>query len=182
MKDRLEDFVKNHSEEFDLFEPSPEMWKGIEKKIEKPRRLNWKLYMSRAAAVAAIFLVSLIVTRNFFPSDRQIKIRKEAQVNIPELNEAEMYYSGIISAKLEEVKPYLANYPGIEDELNHDLSELDSIYASLKEDLKEDVANQEVLEAMIQNYRLRIDILEEMVSFLTEDDNERQLNDPEYEL
>ena len=60
----------------------------------------------------------------------------------------------------------LAEYPSLEDELETDLSELDSIYISLKSDLNDNVANHEVIEAMIENYRLRISILEDMLGFL----------------
>ena len=44
--------------------------------------------------------------------------------------------------------------------------ELDSVYISLKSDLKDNIANHEVIEAMIQNYRLRISILEESYNFV----------------
>jgi len=80
---------------------------------------------------------------------------------------------------LQEVKPYLTQYPSVEDELNTDLSELDSIYVSLKHDLKDNIANHEVIEAMIQNYRLRINILEDMLMFLQAEEMEENINNIE---
>jgi len=85
------------------------------------------------------------------------------EIMIPELQEAELYYSGLISEKLEEIKPILANCPGIEEELNVEMSGLDSLYTDLKTDLKDNIANQEVIEAIIENYRLRITILEDLL-------------------
>ena len=70
----------------------------------------------------------------------------------------------------------------LEDELKIDLSELDSIYSNLKEDLKDNIANQDVLEAMIDNYRLRISILEELVMYLDEETSDNDNNTSEYEL
>ncbi len=173
MKDRLEEFVKSHSSEFDLHEPNPELWKGIEKSIAPKRRRNWVYYLSRAAAIVFLIGATLVAQRVWMT--RGVGIKKkivEVEINIPELKEAEMYYTGIINAKLEEVKPMLSEYPTLEDELETDLSELDSIYKGLKNDLKDDIANQEVIEAMIQNYRLRISILEDMLHFLESQNQE----------
>jgi 3-hydroxyacyl-CoA dehydrogenase len=50
------------------------------------------------------------------------------------------------------------------------MSELDSLYSALKADLKDNVANQEVIEAIIENYRLRIAILEELLAELKPQD------------
>lgn len=176
MKNRLEEFVRGHRQDFDSYEPGEALWGKIEKKLDRGRKVKLRFYLSRAAAVAAIFALSFMA-QHYIISDRN------KMAEIPELKEAEMYYSGLIDAKLQEIKPMLAEYPDIEHEMESDLSELDSVYSSLKNDLKDNVANQEVIEAMIQNYRMRIDILEEMLHFLdkTNDENKND-NTPDYEL
>ena len=60
-----------------------------------------------------------------------------------------------------------------------ELVDLDQVYNDLKEDLKDNAANEEVIEAMIQNYRLKLDILEEMLVVLKQS-NESQ-NEKEHE-
>jgi 3-hydroxyacyl-CoA dehydrogenase len=47
------------------------------------------------------------------------------------------------------------------------MSELDSMYYDLKSDLKDNMANQEVIEAIIENYRLKITILEDILTEIT---------------
>jgi len=175
MKDRLEEFVRNHREEFDLFEPDDRLWEGIEKKIDsgKTRRLGYYFY--RAAGIAAIFLITLTAHRFFFGSQNQVP-------EIPELMEAEEYYSGLIDNKLKEAQPLLSEYPEIQNELDTDLSELDSVYKDLKEDLKDNVANQEVIEAMLDNYRMRVEILEEMLDYLESKNDDNTTNNSKYEL
>lgn len=177
MNDRLEDFVRDHRNDFDCIEPDVDLWQGIQNKMEGKRKHRIGFYASRVAAVAAIFIVSFIVQRFVFNEHNTTK-------NIPELVEAENYYTGLISAKLEEVKPMLTEFPEIKSELDSDLSELDKVYSSLREDLKDNVANQEVVEAMIENYRLRIDILEEMLHFLDRQNSDKNNhnNKQEYEL
>ncbi len=176
MKDRLEDFIRENRLEFDSIEPSEELWEGIENKLDKGRKISWNYLSGRVAVVAAIFIISFMAQR-FFMNSLDYN-------EIPEIVEAESYYSGLINTKLNEVKPMLVEFPEIEQELNADLSELDSVYTSLKDDLKDNIANQEVIEAMIENYRLRIEILEEMMHFLNKDDEKHtnKNNTSEYEL
>ena len=176
MKDRLEEFVRDQRLEFDSFEPRDDLWGEIEKELDKGRKRSIFFYTYRVAAVAAIFLLSITVQKFFFQ-------KGSGSIEIPELKEAESYYAGLIDAKLQEAKPLLVGYPEIEEVIDQDLSELDSIYNALKEDLKDNIANQEVISAMIENYRLRIEILEEMLGFLSEELEESDnINESEYEL
>jgi hypothetical protein len=82
---------------------------------------------------------------------------------IPGLHEAEAYYTNLVNQKLNELKPIMDNCPSLQEELNFDMSELDSVYSELKADLKDNMANQEVVEAIIENYRLKISILEDLL-------------------
>ena len=61
--------------------------------------------------------------------------------------------------------------PEIQKELVTDISQLDSICSEIKKDLKDNVANQEVVEALIQNYRIKIRLLEDMLTILKENEN-----------
>lgn len=175
MRDRLEEFVRNHREEFDILEPGDNLWEGVQTKMEQGKTMRLSYYLIRAAGIAAIFLITLTAHRFFFGTSDQVP-------EIPELMEAENYYSGLIDNKLEEARPLLSEYPEIENELDADLSELDSVYKSLKEDLKDNVSNQEVVEAMLDNYRMRVEILEEMLEYLESKNNDDTTNNSDYEL
>ncbi len=180
MKDRLEEFVRSHSQEFDVYEPNEALWGQIEKTIRPKKVIPWRYYISRAAIIIFLIGATLIGQRIWMKHGQNIaRGNKEVELNIPELTEAEIYYTGMINSKLEEVKPLLTEHPSLEAELNTDLSELDSIYKSLKNDLKDDIANQEVIEAMIQNYRLRISILEDMLNYLESSAQEEKENNIE---
>ncbi|MBN2274060.1 MAG: hypothetical protein JXR41_15840 [Bacteroidales bacterium] len=175
MENRFEEFVRNKREEFDFREPDPALWKKIETSIKPRRIINWRIIVSRAAAVLIIFAASYVVHELINSDSINLALKKQRQkpskeLLIPELQEAEMYYSGLISQKLQEIEPILLNCPGVEEELKFEMSELDSLYTDLKNDLKDNIANQEVIEAIIENYRLRIDILEELLSELDPED------------
>ena len=58
-----------------------------------------------------------------------------------------------------------------------EMKNLDMIYMELKTDLKDNVSNKEVIEALIVNYRVRIQILEEMLMILKEEEgNNKKIN------
>ncbi len=181
MKDRLEKFILENREEFDMHEPGQGIWEKIEKNIKPKKTVNWRMVIGRAAAVILIFAASYMVHDILEGSNREIahsRKRKEKELIIPELKEAEVYYSNLINEKLQEIKPMFSEDPTLEREIRYDLNQLDSIYEELRNDLRDNIANQEVIEAMIQNYRLRLSILEDVLSQLKpeEDDNNTKYN------
>ena len=70
--------------------------------------------------------------------------------------EAEYYYSSMIEQRRAEFIQLSGNDAPLRKEINIELSELDKIYRELKEDLKDNADNEEVVAAMIQNYRLKL--------------------------
>ena len=172
MKDKLEQFITENRESFDNFEPNPELWKKIEKTVGK-KTIRLKTVLWRAAAVILIFGASLMFHRYI----DVIHDSRTAEIEIPEIQEAEIYYSSLVSSKLDEIRPMLSEHPGLDEEMTADLKELDSIYFELKKDLKDNVANQDVIEAMIQNYRLRLTILEDILKELKHDEDENKSTD-----
>jgi hypothetical protein len=176
MADQFEKYMQSNREAFDLYEPDDYLWKGIEKNIQKEEKknVNWRFVATRVAAVVAIFIASWYFHDWYGNRDRQSMITETAkELNIPELKEIENYYESVIDDKLQEIEPMLTKYPGLDEEINRDLVALDSLYISLKKDLHDNVANREVIEAMIQNYRLRVEILEDLLSMLAPDDEQK---------
>ena len=177
MDDSFEKFVRSKQDEFDFREPDPGLWKKIQADIRPHKRINWQLILSRAAMVAIIFAASYGINEYF----HQVRNRNSNSMgnhangkgnNIPGLKEAEAYYTGLVNEKMAELKPIMANCPSLEEELKFDMSELDSVYIDLKADLKDNMANQEVIEAIIENYRMKISILEDLLKQIDPEDDE----------
>lgn len=166
MKDRFEKFISENHEQFDSFEPDPKIWEKVEKNLRVNRKFNWKVALKRAAIVLLIFSVSYAANEMIhrYSVNKSIASGKTSIDNsIPGLGEAEAYYTSLINQKMDELKPVIDNCPSLQEELNYDMSELDSVYIDLKKDLKDNMANQEVIEAIIENYRLKISILEDLL-------------------
>jgi hypothetical protein len=166
--DKLEKYILDHRSQFDDQEPDPALWEKIDTRKAPVIRINWKGFAWKAAAVVAIFVSSYffhdyMASRNL--SSRSL-MGKKSEINSPivrELIEAEAYYTSQINMRKEEVFRLTASDPEVRREINDEMVDLDRVYTELKEDLKDNADNEEVIEAMIQNYRLKLDILEEML-------------------
>jgi len=108
--------------------------------------------------------------------------KKLQNLEIPELREAEIYYTNMVDNRLEELTPLIQQDPELQNELNNDLSELDSLYTELQKDLVDNIANDEVVEAMIQNYRLKLEILEDLLEKLQETSKNEENEKNELEI
>jgi hypothetical protein len=172
MKDRLEKFISENRDQFDLHEPDDRLWAGIESNVQdkKTIRIGWKGIVWRAAAVILIFGASFGIQEYLHQRKAMMADQESNEMikNIPELQEAEIYYTSLLNDKISQIEPLLEQNPELGESLQQDLSELDSIYGELQNDLRDNIANDEVVEAMIQNYILKIQILEDLLEFLDE--------------
>jgi hypothetical protein len=88
-----------------------------------------------------------------------------------QLKESEFYYNNLLNSLYTEATPMLTANPEIQKELNYDISHIDSLCLEIKKDLKDNIANKEVIEALIQNYRIKIRLLEDILTVLKENEN-----------
>jgi len=175
MEDKFEKFVAENREAFEFHDPDPQIWNRIESNLRFKNKPGWGKILQRVAVVAVIFAASYMVNEmvHRYQQGEGKADRAAAKNNaIPGLTEAEAYYTNLLSQKMDELKPVMANCPALQEELNFDMSELDSVYIDLKKDLKDNMANQEVVEAIIENYRLKIRILEELLSEIKPNEDE----------
>ena len=177
MEKKIEQFFRDNSTNFDTDEPSDSVWDRIDFiQSEGVRRKNRrKHFLSRAAAILIIFTASYFF-HLFFPIESISFGFKQEEEQIdnyyPELVKAEEYYTVQLDARLLEVRERVVYYPELEQQLDYDLSELDSVYSELKNDLKDGMSNEKVVDAMIQNYRLKLKILEDLLFQLKANDND----------
>ena len=102
------------------------------------------------------------------PNDEQVDI---AEIS-PDLLEAESFYTSLIDQKSKEIDVKSRKY-GLEEEFHAEIEVLDSLYLTLKNDLK--FGNEEVLvDAMILNLQLRIEILNQQLSIIQSIENRQK--------
>lgn len=171
--DKLEKFVLDHKDQFNEHEPSPGLWKQIQPEEPRVRRINWSDIAWKAAAVVIIF-VSSYFFHDYMDSRDAGSLMEQTQMGqdmegleeMQVLKDAEAYYTSMINTREEEIIHLLGDNQKVKDEIMEEMNELDDIYVQLKNDLKDDVANEEIIEAMVQNYRMKLFILEDILKQL----------------
>jgi hypothetical protein len=166
--DRLEQFMRNNREAFDDLEPMPDLWNRIEEQLPARKIFPWKTYLGRAAAILIIFtsgyFFSLYITST---KQNGNSVHTEAANGIsPEMYtylEARAYYSGMITTKKNELFHLAGSNNDIKKIIEEEFALLDKDYKELEQDLADELAGEEVIEAMIQHYRIKLELLEDIL-------------------
>jgi|ERR1035437_431866 hypothetical protein len=166
--DKLEEHIRQNRDDLDRYTPPPGIWRRIRKELKKEKS-TMRLWIPIAAMIVVILGTAIVLFRPVYrwsDSNRR-KNNDEGLIHPdPQLKETEIYYNSLVNSLYKEATPLLTNNPEIKKELNIDLSHLDSICGDLRKDLKDNISNQDVVEALIQNYRIKIHILEDMLTVL----------------
>lgn len=181
MMDKLEKFIIENREDFNIHEPDPAIWDKIKKSTQKEKKkvIAWRSVLWRAAIIVVIFTAGFTASKFFTNED----IRANRQIEkIPQLVEAEAYYSSMVNDKLGQIERHYSDHPDLQDDILKDFEELDNMYDDLKKDLFDNIATQEIVEAMIQNYRLKLEILEDILNELSEQEKNSKHEKTEIEL
>ena len=171
--DKLEEHIRRNRDDLDRYDPPSGTWRKIRKELIKEKSLR-RQWISVAAMIVVVLGTALVLFRPEFRwsgSDRRNNNDEGLTHFTPQLKETEVYYNNLINSLYREATPLLTNNPELKKELNTDLSRLDSICSDIKKDLKDNISNQDVVEAMIQNYRIKIRILEDMLTTLKGNEN-----------
>lgn len=166
--DELEKFIRDHRQELDRYTPAKKIWSQIRSGLRGKSRFS---FYSLSAAAVIIFAISLTALLMVNKSRVPVMKKYEAIINKnPTIRETELYYNNLASQLFMEARPLLTEHPDLEKELITDLSQLDSICNQIKKDLKDNISNQEVIEALINNYRTKILILTDMLELLRQEE------------
>lgn len=172
MNNNLEKFVSNRREEFDVYEPPQNLWEDIEKNIQV--KMNRYMLFFKYAAVVIIIFLSGFYTNNVLNNKEKTLSKNDMSSAQMKIIESKYYYQTEINEKFNELKPYFAENPQLENDLMEDFEELDDYCNSLQSELKENLNNQQVVEAMIRSYRMKLNMLESLLYQLKNRNNENK--------
>lgn len=158
MRDSLKEHVQANSEDFEIYPFESNDWNKIANRLDPPKPRYRGLMMGIAASLAVIFISIILVSTN------------SSNQPVNELAEMEGFYQEAINQKITLVKHQLGD-----DRILMDLQAMDEAFAELKGDLNENVDNEEVIMAMMENYRLKLQILEEILSELEKENSDETL-------
>ncbi|MFY0672176.1 MAG: hypothetical protein JXQ87_02150 [Bacteroidia bacterium] len=167
MSDNLEKFIKENRRSFDGETPRELVWKGVKKEIAKPEKRQNVIRINRrffwAAAAVLVFAFSIILYQGGIIRSlkhNQVEVAstlEESNWQMPsELKTLDDTYIQQVSLTMN----LLESFPDEQIELKEELTELDAEFELLKGEFGAEVSSEDVLNAMIENYRIKLDLLE----------------------
>jgi chromosome segregation ATPase len=160
----LENIIKRNAGFFDSEEPSAAHFEKFLKKLDdiqhnaKKERLI-RILTHVASAAAVFLLVISIVLLRLQSSDNNLSQQLPAEVL-----EIENYYQYQIESNLKTLNSNLEKCPVQKQNLQSCFKELDKSFMTIQNDLKENPGDERVLNALINHYQTKLDIMEQMVS------------------
>lgn len=188
MSDKLKKYVTQNRKDFDDEMPSAAVWEAISNELPqaKTKRNNIIKLNKRFLWMAAAVFIGAVVTIGY--QGATIKHLKNDPIAVNEtienseewqmpadLQDLDRMYVQQVSNTMS----LLENYPDESQELRDELLDLDSEFDALKQELGHEYSSEEVLQAMIENYRFKLELLESTLEhfkrtdqIIEEDENE----------
>ena len=168
MQDNLEKFVDENKEEFDSLTPKDSLWKGVHKKLDASRHSAAKVIFWRAAAII-LFVFSIGLT--FYVNKESIVLKNQSVTYSDDFLTTEKYYTSVIQEREQLIKMVANTYPEIKNDFEGDWIKLDESYSILKVEYEKN-QSKEVLNALVQNLRSRVDLLNRQIEVLESIDSD----------
>jgi hypothetical protein len=178
MSRKLEKFIGDNRNEFDDALPSGKVWENIAagfKEEKKQKAILAPLY--KWSIAAAIIITAGVTTFLMLPNNKTINpsaasVTNDASGNItaiapgyaPEVNE----FAKLVALKQQELKALAPEQPELYRKFSTDISQLDSSYRALKNQLNASPNREMLIAAMIQNLQLQLNVLNQQLSIINQ--------------
>lgn len=180
-KDKWKSFIEENRSEFDNESADPQLWSRIEFSLDQqaPKMVKLSTVLRIAAAILIVASAGIFLLLN---STRQTPVHvaghsrqtTESEYILssisPEYREVETYYVSRINSAMNELESFTPD-----EELLSAIADLDAEFKQLKSEMKENVNQGEIIEAMIMNYRLKLELLEKMLDSFNEEEQHSEV-------
>ncbi|PCJ97196.1 MAG: hypothetical protein COA50_06035 [Flavobacteriaceae bacterium] len=163
--DELEKYIREHKSSFNEHKVDRQkLWENIAPKLDqKPAPKVIRLWQSPFLKVAASILVLLgMFTVIQFFINGGINTNEPTIVN-KELEEIDMYYSGMVFQQVQLVKLNKLLSQTEKEEFLSFMDDLDQEYEELRIEMHKNLDNELVMEAIVNNYKKRIELIETLL-------------------
>ena len=184
MKDKLKEFASSHKDDFDSvpelghFDRFKELQK--EQETQKTETIVQKETKWVLMKVAAMLILVLGVGWLFFNlgkmqvNDELVVASLEVGAINDELSEAEVFFANKVDKKRKEVLAYSGGRSSATSKIMLELEKLELQYSDLKNELLVNEESPQIVNAMIENYRLRLSLLERLLKQLKKSNTLKQ--------
>ncbi|MBV9987585.1 MAG: hypothetical protein JO301_07895 [Chitinophagaceae bacterium] len=163
MKNRLEEFVHRHRDEFDADAPANDLWAVIEQHTEQKPVKIFRLFTLKQLAASLLILVNAVAI--FFLVERKntfsapVENAPREQVTNPGYEKEIDQISRLVEIKQAKLKEVERSNPVLYRKFTDALDQLNNSYRQLEKELNTNPNREALLEAMIQNLSLQQELL-----------------------
>ncbi len=174
----IEDIIRSNKDFFEDAEPSAGHFERFNRKLEimcqgKMAKRSIVPYLLKAAVVTLLVTLSSLWTWDHFirPSNNRMTL---GQVS-PQYKEVENYYVHQVNIMEGEiVNVDLKNNPAQKEMLMKEMKSMDSTYVSLQKELKANPNDERIINAMIEHYQTKLEVMTYIVNQLKTIRNDNQ--------
>ena len=175
--DQLEKFITENKDSFNEHKADKaKMWKAIAVELEQPKSRVMPLWRKLQFQIAAGLLILLGIAGVYNLNTQKTPVNYANK----ELQQIDSYYQNIVETQVELVKNDKHLSAKNKEEFLKFMVELDREDAALKLDLADNLDNQQVLSAIIKNYKKRIELIENLLNQINE--SKKDTHENEYVL
>lgn len=183
MEDKLTSFIRSNREEIKEKETIEGHEKRFEKKLlvaskQKEKQLIKKRFIAVAAVIIALITLGIGITPSIEFLEEAPGENTLAEVSLGDVSEemksVELYYLQSIKEEKKELNQQIGKSNASDfKEMLDELEELEKDYLALKKALAQNNNNERIISSMIQNYKLRVQLLEDLQKMM-ETKNKKQ--------
>lgn len=163
---KLQDFISQHKEEFETFEPQAEIWQSLEKRLVAEQKTKSFFQFTHIKWVAGITF-ALFVGYYLGQKKDYFHATTNEQTSLPPMYAQQVAsYSSLIQTRRTNLGALQKENPALYTEFAEEWQELERNYQSLRIALEQNPNQEAILHAMIQNLRWQADILERQLSVM----------------
>jgi hypothetical protein len=179
--DNFEKYIKEKLEDFNEFKADKsKLWANIEAGLDAPNSKPKviKLWQKPMFKIAASIIIALGVFALFNVTNGSVN--QENNIANQELYDIDMHYKGLVSYQVKLVNSNKKLSSQEKKEFLSFMDELDEEYKILKQELIKNLDSERVLEAIVINYKKRIELIENLLKQINS--SEKMNEDHEYIL
>ena len=164
MNDELKTYTTKHEGKFDDLDLDEvdklRLWSHIVSELQETPKKVIPLWRKPSFRVAASVIILLGCTIFFFMKSNQIT---EHDIANEELYEIDNHYKLLVSNQINLIKNNTHLSKADQDDFLSLIDDLDNEYDILKAELKLGINNEKIIEAIINNYRKKIQLMEDLL-------------------
>ena len=187
--DELKHFIEQNRSQFDDCEPMDGHFDRFMQKLEADKRRTIGPSRSQILKIAAVAVIALVLGTVVAGTSihRGVKLIETEMANVdreapmklverttryvkakvePEYSETQKYYISLVDNRLDEIRKTETVDEKQKAELLKEMSEMDELFINLHKELKANPDNEVLIDAMINHYQTKIEVLNQIITNL----------------